>query len=126
MRLGPNFLRAFLGPNSDEFAGCAMLDEANRDEAGINEEIKFDVAEGCHPLGPLDLCGQAGCMNRARRERSRREGKATSARSSRGFRRYPRKSIMGSQVCFQGKLQLRDSRRRHERGKGTRDIGNSM
>src|SRR6266404_7126483 len=99
-----------------------LLDEANRDETGVNEEIKFDVAKGCHPLRPLNLRSHARRINRARRERSRREGKATSARPLKGFRRYPRVSIMGSQVRLQGKLQLQDSGRGHECDQRARDV----
>ena len=94
------FLRVVVGPNSDKLAGRGRLNEANGYQAGIDDEVKFDIAEGCHPFRPLDFCGHAGSIDRARGSRMRRKGKAPPARSTERLRRDPGLSIMGGQVCL--------------------------
>ena len=99
-KLGPRLYHIIIGPDRDKFAGGAGLNEANGYQAGIDDEVKFDISESRHPFRPLNLRRRTGSIDGAWGDGTGREGKATSARSAGGLRRDPGISIMGGQVCL--------------------------
>jgi hypothetical protein len=109
LRLELGLRGELLGPDGEELAGGALrVREAERDTARVDEEVEFDPAERVDPLGPLDVSGRAGVVDRPRGQCVRREGEAAPARAPKRLGGNPRGSVMGHEVGFQNELETGD------------------
>lgn len=70
-----------VGPDGGEVGclACARAGDTVGYAAGVDEQVELLHADAGDPVGPVDVCSDAGVMNGARGDRVRGEGEAATA-----------------------------------------------
>ena len=117
-----------LRPDGEELADLAGLPaaEADRDAAGVDEEIELHVTEERNPFGPLDASRLAGIVDGARGEAIRGEGEAATPGATERLLGIPRRGELRSEVSLESKLELDDGDRRVASDEGASEVGDGL
>lgn len=110
-------------PDGGELAATGLADG---DTAGVDVELELETPESVNPVEPLDTDGNAGSVDGARGETSRRQDEAAASRTAQRLLTAPGGCVEGGQVGVEQGLQLGNSRCRVRGEQRAGKVGDGM